>query len=79
MSWAYREGGVWVVRGWASIPEEERTQSGVFQHRQDVDMLEKMLGDESIWKKALNLDYSTPTDLKVDRLTDREIIRFMEG
>ena len=79
VSWAYREGGVWVVRGWASIPEEERTKSGVFQHRQDVDMLEKMLGDESIWKKALNLDYSTPTDLKVDRLTDREIIRFMEG
>ncbi|PXF59068.1 MAG: type III-B CRISPR module RAMP protein Cmr1 [Candidatus Methanogaster sp.] len=103
VSWAYREGGVWVVRGWASIPEEERTKSGVFQHRQDIDLLEKtpkticphhqppfqhrqdidllekMLNDETIWKKALNLDYTTPTDLNVDRLTDKDIIRFMEG
>jgi CRISPR-associated protein Cmr1 len=73
VSWAYREGGVWTVRGWASIPEVERTNSGMYQHRQDVDTLERMLRDEAIWKRALGLDYSVPLSLEVIRLTDQTL------
>ncbi|MGP8320930.1 MAG: type III-B CRISPR module RAMP protein Cmr1, partial [Methanosarcinaceae archaeon] len=36
ISWAYREKDMWVVRGWAWLPEEERIKSRTIQHRQEI-------------------------------------------
>jgi len=81
ISWAYREKNMWVVRGWAWLPEEERTKIGtIIQHRQGVGVVENILKDELVWKKALNLDNNSRTDLYVERLTNiDQIIKFLRG
>ncbi len=82
ISWAYREKDMWVVRGWAWLPEEERIKSGTIQHRQEIDMLEDILKNELVWKKALNLDNNPRTDLYVDSLTNNDndkVIKILRG
>lgn len=82
ISWAYREKDMWVVRGWAWLPEEERIKSGTIQHRREIDMLEDILKNELVWKKALNLDNNSRTDLYVDSLTNNDndkVIKILRG
>ncbi|MFV9690422.1 MAG: type III-B CRISPR module RAMP protein Cmr1 [Desulfobacteria bacterium] len=82
ISWAYHEKDLWVVRGWAWLPEEERIKSGTIQHRQEIDVLEDILKNELVWKKALNLDNNSRTDLYVESLTNNDndmIIKILRG
>lgn len=79
VSWAYRDGDVWIVRGWAWMPEKEKREREVLEHGLEIDSFERILRDESIWEKTLNLGYTTPTDLYVNRITDSdEVIKFIE-
>jgi len=70
ISWAYREKDMWVVRGWAWLPEEERIKSRTIQHRQEIGVVVNMLKNELVWKKTLNLDNNSRTDLYVERLAN---------
>ena len=79
VSWAYRDGDMWIVRGWAWMPEKEKKEREVLEHGLEIDSLERILRDESIWKKALNLGYTAPADLYLDRLKNSdEVIKFIE-
>ena len=82
VSWAYREKDMWVVRGWAWLPEEERIKSRTIQHRQEIGVIINMLKNELVWKKTLNLDNNSRTDLYVERLTHTDndkIIKLLRG
>ena len=82
ISWAYREKDMWVVRGWAWLPEEERIKSRTIQHRQEIGVVVNMLKNELVWKKALNLDNNSRTNLYVERLTNTgngKVINFLRG
>lgn len=82
ISWAYREKDMWIVRGWAWLPEEEQIKSGTIQHRQEIDVVENIFKNELVWKKALNLDNNSRTDLYVDCLTNTDndkVIKFLRG
>lgn len=79
-SWAYRDGNVWVVRGWGWLPEqEERGTNFVQNYHQEIDLFEKILKDGAIWKKALNLNSVSVLEPQVVRLTKKEeVIKFLE-
>jgi len=82
ISWAYSEKDMWVVRGWAWLPEEERIKGGTIQHRKEIDVFKNILNNDLVWKKALNLDNSSQTDLNVVNLanTDNDkVIKFLRG
>ena len=82
ISWAYREKDMWVVRGWAWLPEEERIKSRTIQHRQEIGVVVNMFKNELVWKKALNLDNNSRTNLYVERLTNTDtnnVINFIRG
>ena len=81
VSWAYRDDDVWIVRGWAWMPEKEKRGREVLEHGLEINSFEKFLRNESIWKKTLNLGYTAPTShFYIDRLKNSsDIIKFMEG
>lgn len=81
VSWAYRDGDVWIVRGWAWMPKKEKKEREALKYGLEIDSFERILRDESIWKKTLNLGYTAPTGHSyVDRLKNSgDLIKFMEG
>ncbi len=80
VSWAYREDDMWVIKGWVWMPKQNKKENEMQQHQLEIDALINILGDKMIWSKALNLDYTCPTDLYVDRITSKEkVIELLRG
>ncbi len=61
VSWAYRDGDEWVIRGWASLAENDK----ILNYQGYIESFEKILKNETIWRKALNLDSSSLKELRV--------------
>jgi len=62
VSWAYREGEDWVVRGWVSLAEPSKK---IKDYPEYVNMFEEIIKDKSVWRKALNIDSVSLKELQV--------------
>lgn len=65
VSWAYREGDDWVVRGWGSLAEPEKPNEKIPDYPEDILKFKEILKDKSVWRKALNLDSVSLKELQV--------------
>lgn len=66
VSWAYRQGDEWIVRGWGRmIGPEERERDRTQTYQQDIRTLETLLREKTIWEKALHLHDASLTDLQL--------------
>ncbi len=63
VSWAYRDGDDWVVRGWASLAE--KSMEKIQNYPEDIRKFKEILEDKSIWGKVLNLDKVSLKELQV--------------
>lgn len=73
VSWAYRDGDEWVIRGWASLAENDK----ILNYQGHIESFEKILKNETIWRKALNLDSSSLKELMV--ISEKaEILKLLE-
>lgn len=65
VSWAYSEEDDWVVRGWASLAEPEKPKEKIQNYPEEIRKFIEILGNKSIWEKALNLDKVSLKELQV--------------
>ncbi len=74
VSWAYRDNEKWVVRGW--VMQEHEKMKKIIDQGEEINKFKKILKDESIWKKALNIDSSS--DIQVISIKEKsDIVRFL--
>jgi CRISPR-associated protein Cmr1 len=65
VSWAYREGDDWIVRGWGSLAEPDKPKEKIPDYPEDIGKFKEILKDKSVWRKALNLDSVSLKELQV--------------
>lgn len=61
VSWAYRDGEDWVIRGWASLAENDK----ILNYQEYIESFKKILKNETVWRKALNLESVSLKELTV--------------
>jgi CRISPR-associated protein Cmr1 len=74
VSWAYREGEDWVVRGWVILAEPSKK---IMDYPEYVNTFEEIIKDKSIWRKALNIDSVSLKELQVHSEKE-DVLRLLE-
>jgi CRISPR-associated protein Cmr1 len=73
VSWAYRDGEDWVIRGWASLAENDK----ILNYQEYIESFKTILLNETVWRKALNLDSVSLKELTV--ISEKaEILKLLE-
>jgi hypothetical protein len=75
VSWAYREGEDWIVRGWGSLAEKSKEK--IPDYPDDIRKFKEILKDKSAWGKALNLDKVSLKELQVFSEKD-DVLKLLE-
>lgn len=77
VSWMYREGDDWVVRGWGSLAEPGKSKEKIQNYPEDIRKFKEILEDKSVWEKALNLDEVSLKELQVFSEKD-DVLKLLE-